>query len=615
MAIQLQTPQTRAAASHFSTAAALFLIALVAALLTRLPRLDMRPMHTDESVQAEIFLKEMLAGHAYTYNPQDGHGPLLTFSARWLCALTGTTTFADMSERLLRMTTVLYSLGLLLILPLMTDGLGRLATGMAALFTALSPMMVYYGRYFIMEVPLVFFTTLAIAAGWRYYVSRKRGWLWLAGAAVGFMHAAKETCIVPLTGAALALAGVHILEYFTAGAGISVIDRRRRSHSPYRVWHFLVAFGLAVLVSVTLYSDFFRDPMQPWESLKAYAGYSEKARGGDHGKPWWYYLRLLSARWEADGFLSGELFLLVLAAVGMAKALLAPPSRYENHRLQRFLALYAGAVFCGYSMITYKTPWTILGAEHALVILAGLGAATLVSVQFKKAVRVAIKVFLCLGTIHLGMQIWRQNFAAPADPERNPYVYAHTSPDLLRLVDAINKQASSLDEPSKLSIIIVHPEYGFPLPWYFRQYQRVGASNQLPTESTELEAADVIIMSDDAVALVGALMNATHRALKDLYELRPGVRLGVLFRRGLPAVKLAPGGGEKEFSTRPGPPGDRSLPAPETPLPPTPSQANPLPSQPTLNGPFPPGSEEPPPTQAIPASRRNGEPCGPAVNE
>src|SRR5206468_4093392 len=105
----------------------------------------------------------------------------------------------------LRLLTVLFGVGLILLLPLIADGLGRGATFCAAVLTAVSPAMVFYSRYYIHEMLLVFFTLLALCAGWRYIRSRKLGWALLAGAAIGLMQVTKETFIFTLVAAVLAL--------------------------------------------------------------------------------------------------------------------------------------------------------------------------------------------------------------------------------------------------------------------------------------------------------------------------------------------------------------------------------------------------------------------------
>jgi predicted membrane-bound mannosyltransferase len=53
--------------------AAFLAIALVG-LAVRLPQLGVRPMHTDEAVNAYV-VGQLLAGEPFTYDPQDRHGP------------------------------------------------------------------------------------------------------------------------------------------------------------------------------------------------------------------------------------------------------------------------------------------------------------------------------------------------------------------------------------------------------------------------------------------------------------------------------------------------------------------------------------------------------------
>src|SRR5581483_2768998 len=100
----------------------------------------------------------------------------------------------------------LFGVGLILLLPLIADGLGRNATICAALLIAISPAIVFYSRYYIHEMLLVFFNLLALGAGWRYVRSRKPGWILLAGAAIGLMQATKETFILALFAALVGLA-------------------------------------------------------------------------------------------------------------------------------------------------------------------------------------------------------------------------------------------------------------------------------------------------------------------------------------------------------------------------------------------------------------------------
>src|ERR1019366_7199452 len=180
---------------------------LLAGLALTLWSLDLgqRPMHNDEAVNGIKF--GLLWDHGgYKYDPNEHHGPSLPYATLALGRLTGAPQdFDQFSESRLRFVTVLFGIGLILLLPLVADGLGRKATLWTALFTAVSPAVVFYSRYYIHEVLLVFFTFLALAAGWRYWRSRRIGWALLAGAGVGCMHATKETFLITLAVAALAL--------------------------------------------------------------------------------------------------------------------------------------------------------------------------------------------------------------------------------------------------------------------------------------------------------------------------------------------------------------------------------------------------------------------------
>src|SRR5439155_17764637 len=175
----------------------ILLLVLGVGVVLRWPKLDQRPMHNDEAVNAIKFGRLWEHG-GYKYDPNEHHGPSLIYATWALGRLTCAPDIEHFSDQRLRWVTVVFGLGLICLLPLIADGLGRSGTVWAAAFTAVSPAFVFYSRYFIHEILLVFFTFLALAAGWRYWRSRKLGWILLAGAGLGLMDATKETFIISL---------------------------------------------------------------------------------------------------------------------------------------------------------------------------------------------------------------------------------------------------------------------------------------------------------------------------------------------------------------------------------------------------------------------------------
>src|SRR5438128_3342370 len=177
---------------RFRTIALGLLVALGAGIALRSPRLGVRPVHNDEAVNGIKFGRLWEQG-VYKYDPNEHHGPTLYYATVALARLTGAPDFEHFTEKRLRALTLLFGLGMILLLPLIADGLGRKGTIWAAIFTAISPAFVFYSRYYIHEMLLVFFAFLALAARWRYWRTRRIGWACPAGAGMGLGGAGKET--------------------------------------------------------------------------------------------------------------------------------------------------------------------------------------------------------------------------------------------------------------------------------------------------------------------------------------------------------------------------------------------------------------------------------------
>src|SRR5438093_11298456 len=129
------------------------LFAAGVALALRCPWLDERPLHNDEAVNA-IKFGQLWEHGVYKYDPNEHHGPSLFYATLAVARLTSTPDFEHLTETKLRLITVMFGLGLVLLLPFIADGLGRKAALWAAVLTAVAAAMGFYTRY-VLHVMLV----------------------------------------------------------------------------------------------------------------------------------------------------------------------------------------------------------------------------------------------------------------------------------------------------------------------------------------------------------------------------------------------------------------------------------------------------------------------------
>ena len=510
-------------------AALMLLLAAALALALRLPELGVRPMHNDEGVNALKFGR-LWRGQGYRYEASEFHGPALVYATAGFEKLTRAPDFNRLGEARFRLVTVAFGLGLVMLLPLVRDGLGGRAMIWAAVLTAVSPAMVFYSRYYIHETLLVCFTFLAFAAAWRYWRSGKPFWALLAGLGLGLMHATKETFVL-----ALGAAGLSLLLNWAWTRLLDAGDRTSR-RPRLQFWPAAAGLGVWLLTAGVLFSSFFSNPAGLWDSARTYHTWLSRAAGeSPHTHSWTFYLHRLIWFHPAPGPVWSEAFVLLLAGFGGAAGFRHRGLGGANAGFARFLALYTFLLAAGYSLIPYKTPWCLLGFWHGAILLAGLGATALVESTRTRPARAVVLGLLAVGTAHLGWQAWRAVIPYAAD-RRNPYVYAQTSPDALNLVERVEALARVHPEGGRMFVQVAAPEsdYG-PLPWYLRDLEQVAWSAEVP----EQPSAPVLILSSEFHVPPDAL--GAYR-MTGYYQLRPLVFFELYVQPGLWTAWLDRGG-------------------------------------------------------------------------
>lgn len=489
-----------------------FLLALALAMALRLPRLDQRPLHTDESVHAYKFLG-LWNGAGYKYDPHEYHGPSLYYATLPFVWLSGARSAASVRETTLRLVPLTFGVGLILLLPLLADGLGRGAIWWAALFTAVSPVFVFYSRYYIHELPLVFFTLLLMGATWRFVRTDQLRWAVLAGVALGLMQATKETFVFNLAAAAAGLALTFAWGHWREGALWWPETRLHRRH-------LLAGLGVAALISVVLFTSFFTNARGPLDSLLTYQPWFSRAGGeSPHNHPWnWYWERLYWFR-SAGNAPFTEAFLLALALLGFSVSLRRHlPRPGPEVRLVRFLGFYTLGLMAIYTVLPYKTPWCVLGFHSTTILLAGAGAMVILRAARARWQAAAAMGVMFAAVAHLAWQSWQLAVPLAAD-QRNPWVYSHTSANLLQLVNRVREIAAATDHPTETVIKVIGRRGDYwPLPWYLRDFKRVGFFPDLPEDPW----APIMIVTSKFDAELDVRSNKRW-LMVGLFEQRPNV--------------------------------------------------------------------------------------------
>ena len=477
-------------------------------------------MHHDEANQAVKF-GALLERGEYRYDARDHHGPTLYYLTLPSAWLRGQHTLASLDEVTLRGVPVVFGAATILLLPLLSAGIGRTAVVTAALLMALSPAMVFYSRMYIQEALFACFALafvigvgrVATGGGLRVGGDQRAwrpGWRW--------RRKRPRPSFCPPRSRPRAIA------WWSLGAGRppnALIGRhwRRRSCGP----------GRRRSVAALFYSSFFTAP-QPCSNRSVRPAPISIAGSIHPATP---ALALLSATAHvlrvrrpplergtgprARGCRHDR----GLAAIGrlfsQLQFLAALPRRLRRH-CRRYLfgdslqdALEPAAVLC---RRVRARRGRVRGACRR---------------SRSRLVRVLLAAALAVGSIHLGWQAWRAAITYAADP-RNPYVYAQTVPDAVRMAARIRHLSAIHPDGARMQVsVIAPPSEQWPLPWYLRAMPNVGYWTA-PGDVLALQAPVIVSSLEHTPALEQALGD---RYVSEYFGLRPELLLAVYIDRGL----------------------------------------------------------------------------------
>jgi uncharacterized protein (TIGR03663 family) len=422
----------------------------------------------------------------------------------------------------------------------------------AALLVATALGAVYRPAYYRYEVILMLLSLAALVISLWLYDGERATYLILGAISAALLFATKETAMI--SAGVFLIAVLMSLVYVRLRRPVVVeTKRKKQKHQRKRSASTRTGFGsqfrealnrfggpvhiaivaaaalaLFALVGILFYSSFFTNEKGIADAFETFKIWT-KTGLKDHTSPWYKfkYVRWLGAE---------EAGLLVLGGAGIVLAVWRASNRFVV-----FAALWALGITAAYSLIPYKTPWLALNFIVPLAIIGGYAVEALYRLTADSFERLLIPAFTIIALAVGAYQTVSLNFFH-YDDEKYIYVYVHTVREFLPLVDDINRVAKLAQTGAQTGITVTATDY-WPLPWYLRDYNRVGYFGKMiitpPSEP-------ILVCTAQQEAELQSLykIDENYRRFNS-YPLRPGVTLVLYVRRdvpGLPPVAAGDGG-------------------------------------------------------------------------
>ena len=506
------------------------------AAILRIIFLGMKPPHFDEGING-WFVDQMVKNGFYRYDPTNYHGPLHFYVLFVMETIFGRNIYA------LRIPVV--ALGILCVyLTLKFEPfVGRNISRLAALAMAVSPGFVFYCRYSIHEIWLQVFTMLFILGLIGLWRRGTANYLWCLGMGLTGMILTKETYIIHVTAAVLAIFATWITHL------INKVPNTRPAPQTWTYMDLLVILGVAAFSIIFFYSGtFFNFPGLKGLYQTFQTWFKTGTNGNGHEKPWHYWLGLIF-RYEQP-MLFGLLFSLYLPFI-------------KNVTL-RFLGIYGVGSLIAYSIVHYKTPWCIIAFGWPLLFVFGAvllivpqkyrlsaskggvsigstassGAKEITDKADESMARVmvgsyyaSIAILLC---VSLALSIRLNYFRCRTFEE--PYVYVKTYNDIFKLTRPLMKLAEEDPTTYQFTGHLIRTST-YPFPWILGDFTRVGyyEAGNMPSSVD----GDFLIVQQDKIAEVEGKMKGSY--FTDLLTIRPYQDTSKLYLSTKSFQKIFPG--------------------------------------------------------------------------
>lgn len=438
-------------------------LVIVFAIVSRLAFLGWKAPHFDESINGH-FVDTIWKNGFFKYDPSNFHGPMYFYILHLAETILGR------GVETFRFITGILSIGCVVVAALHSRYLGRAALW-AAIVLALSPAMMFYGRYAIHETLFVL-GQLIFSYGflrWRFEGGRSAV-VWM-GLGVVATITTKETFFIFFGTWLIAWTLMKISEgHFPRALRSGEAWPAPRAVGGERVWWWAVALG--TFFAFALFSGFFVYPKGISDMFSAFAFWAQTGAGASgHEKSFWYWLELL-LRYEWPTLIA---------------LVVAPVVCLVGSFWMRVYTLVGFGLWLAYSIIPYKTPWCLISFSWPLAFAYGFLITEMrakLTAQLSRAFALCFAIFLLAVSGVTALRLSFRDF----EKFTEPYVYVQTSQDVPQVMQILEGRVKREPEVRTLRVQVLHKD-SWPFPWLLARFPNTKFS--LFNASTE-PTADVI---------------------------------------------------------------------------------------------------------------------------
>jgi hypothetical protein len=187
---------------------------------------------------------------------------------------------------------------------------------------------------------------------------------------------------------------------------------------------------------------------------------------------------------------------------------IAARGKGPGERLILLTGIYTLALLAVLSIIPYKTPWNLVQFYIGLLVMAAYAAVRIFKIRLKNRFKIPILSLMVAAGIYWLFSSFSLNYRDHTDPG-NPYVYAHTSMDVVELCRVIERAGQVHPDGYSLPLDIIVPGHEYwPMPWYLRRFTRTSWRDHIPGET-------------GPAPLIISTASLEEDLLRRLYELPP----------------------------------------------------------------------------------------------